>query len=192
MNSAQFRRPSNGLGVAAIALAAVGVIAALVLTRATGPVDPETAALRAATEGALRSLYAAKPPQTYDGGPLPSPIAAAMRARVTSDFGRYFTARLQARYLGTFLDAVDQMGTSDWDAQGDLRFDWANATVDGDRATVPVTEIGWVVRRGGQFGTDPTDSYRLDWTEDWTVSLARSAGEWRVDEVDFTCRGGCA
>ena len=90
------------------------------------------------------------------------------------------------------LEAVDQIGKSEWDAQGDVRFDWKDATVEGDQATVHVTEIGWVVRRGGQFGTDPTASYRLDWTQDWTVSLVRAAGEWRVDELDLQCRGGCA
>jgi hypothetical protein len=168
------------------------LIAAIVLTRATGPVDPETAALRAATEGALRSLYDdVKPPDTYNGGPLPSPLAAAIRARVTTDIGRYFSTRLQARYLPMILDAVDQLGKSEWDAQGNLRFGWANATVHGDRAIVHVSQIGWVLRRGGQFGIDATASHRLDWSQDWTVDLVQSADGWRVDELDLDCRGRC-
>ena len=194
MNWGQLRRHPKALVVATIVLAAVGAIAAVVVTRPAGPVDPETAALRVVTEGALRStsVYATRPPGTYAGGPLPSPIAAEIRARVTSDLGRYFTARLQARYLSGILASVDQIPTSEWNEQGEIRFDWRDATVVGDRATVQVTEIGWGVWRGGQFGTDPTSTRRLDWTADWTVTLVRSrAGEWRVDELDVHCPGGC-
>lgn len=168
------------------------MIGALVVTRTTGPIDPTVAALRATTEGALRSLRGGNPPETYDGGPLPSLTVAAIRTQVITDIGRYFTARLQARYQPMILAVVDQIGKSEWEAQGDLRFDWTDATVAGDLAIVHVAEVGWVVRRGGQFGTDPTASYRLDWTQDWTVTLVREAGEWRVDELDLHCRGGCA
>ena len=194
MNLGKLRRHSKAVLIATIALAAVGTILALAVTRPPGPVDPETQALRVVTEGALRStsLFATKPPGTYAGGPLPSPIAVAIRARVSNDIGRYFTPRLQARYLPGILASVDQIDASEWNEQGDLRFDWGDATVNGDRATVHVTEIGWGVWRGGQFGTDPTKSHRLDWTADWTVSLIRSAGEWRVDELDVHCPGGCA
>jgi hypothetical protein len=192
MNSGLARRPSTTLLFATIALAAAGVIAIIALTIPAGPVDPETAALRSVTEAALRSLYDSdKPPATYNGGPLPSPIAAAMRIRVTTDISQYFTPSLQARYLPMILDAVDQIGKSEWNAQGDLRFEWAAASVDGDRAIVQVKEIGWVVRRGGQFGIGPTSSHRLDWSHDWTVNLVRSAGVWRVDGLDLHCQGGC-
>lgn len=99
----------------------------------------------------------------YFWSPLPSPMAAAIRARVTSDIGRYFTARLQARYLWGILAAVDQIGTSEWNVQGDLRFDWGDATVDGDRATVHVAEIGWgVARRPVWHRSDRVPSLRMD------------------------------
>jgi hypothetical protein len=189
----KLRQYSKAVLIATIALAAVGVIAELAVTRPPGPVDPETPALRAATEGALRSTsaFAIEPPGTYAGGPLPSPIAVAIRARVSSDIARYFTPWLQARYLPGILAAVDQIEASEWTEQGDIRFDWRDAKLDGDQATVHVTEIGWGMWRGGQFGTDPSKSRRLDWTADWTVSLIRSAGEWRVDELDVHCPGGC-
>jgi hypothetical protein len=191
MNPGQPSRRSIAWPLAAIVLAAVAVIGAVVVARTPQPTDPATAALRATTEGAIRSLRGGHPPATYEGGPLPSSTIAAIRTRVSADIDRYFTDRLQARYRPMILDAVDQIGRSEWDAEGDLRFDWAEAIVTGDRAIVQVTEVGWVVRRGGQFGTSPTASHRLDWTQDWTVSLVRVAGEWRVDEVDFTCPGGC-
>lgn len=178
--------------MAAIALVAVGGLATLLLTRATGPVDPQTAALRAATVGALRSLYSDDvPPATYDGGPLPSATAADMRARVIADMSRYFTDRLQARYRPMILGAVDQIGASEWDAQVDQQYQWADARVDGDRAIVHFTETTSVIRRGGQFGTSPAASHRLDSTVGWTVSLVRLAGEWRVDEIDLQCQSGC-
>ena len=193
MNPGRRRRYVKAVLIATIALAAVGMIAALAVTRPPGPVDPETEALRVATEGALRStsIYATKPPDTYAGGLLPSPIAAAIRARVSSDIGRYFTPLLQARYLPSILAAVDQIDASQWNEQGDIRFDWRDATVNGDLATVHVTEIGWGVWRGGQFGTDPAATRRLEWTGDWTVSLIRSGSEWRVDELEVHCPGGC-
>jgi hypothetical protein len=187
------RRTTNrALLIVAITLVAVGGFAALLLTRATEPVDPQTAALRAATEGALRSLYSEDvPPTTYEGGPLPSATAAEMRARVVADIGRYFTNRLQARYEPMILGAIDQIGASEWDAQVNQHFDWARASFGGDRATVHVTETRTVVRRGGQYGIGPAASHRLDSTGDWTISLVRSEGEWRVDEIDLDCRSGC-
>jgi hypothetical protein len=191
MNLGRSRHPSRALVVATIAFAAVGVIVALTLSRPTGPIDPETRALRVATEGALRSLHGTEPPGTYDGGPLPSPIAVAMRARVISDIGRYFTARLQARYQPMILDANDQIGASEWETDVDIRFDWPETIVAGDRATVHVIENGSLVRRGGPFGTDPTASHRLDWMQGWTVLLVRTAGEWRFDELDLQCGRGC-
>jgi hypothetical protein len=179
--------------IAAITSVAVGGVAIVLLTRTTGPIDPETAALRTATEGALRSLFTDDvPPATYEGGPLPSATAAEMRARVVADIGRYFTDRLQARYQPLILDALAQIGSSEWDAQVDQRYDWGGARVGGDRATVRVTETRSILRRGGQYGIGPTETHRLDTTGDWTVTLVRSAGEWRVDEIDLDCRSGCA
>lgn len=180
------------MGVAAIALVATAAIATIAWSRADGPVDPESAALRTATEGALRSLYLEDmPPSTYVGGPLASPIVAAMRARVIADMGRYFSAPMEARYQPMILDAINRIGSSEWDAQGDLAIDWSGARIDGDRATVHLSETGWVVRRGGQFGTDLAATHRLDSTWEWTVTLVRSAGEWRVDGLDSHCRQGC-
>jgi hypothetical protein len=144
------------------------------------------------TEGALRSLSSDDvPPATYEGGPLPSATATEMRARVVADIGRYFTDRLQARYEPMILDAVDQIGASEWDAQVDRRYDWGGARVDGDRATVHLTETKSILRRGGQFGIGRTETHRLDTTGDWTISLVRSAGAWRVNEIDVNCRTGC-
>ena len=178
--------------IAAGALVAAGGLASVLLSGATGPVGPQTSALRIASEGALRSLFTdVVPPATYDGGPLPSATAAEMRARVIADFDRYFTDRLRARYRPMILDYVAQIGASEWDAEVNQRFDWRSATVDGDRAIVHVTETKSIVRRGGQFGTDPTNTHRLDATVDWTISLARSGDAWRVDEIDLQCRSGC-
>ena len=89
------------------------------------------------------------------------------------------------------LDYVGQIGASEWDAEVNQRFDWGDATVIGDRATVHVIETKSIVRRGGQFGTNPTNTHRLDATVDWTISLTRSGGAWRVDELDLQCRSGC-
>jgi hypothetical protein len=190
MNTGQ-RTTSRALLIVAITLVAVGAFATSLAT-ASGPVDPQTAALRAATEGALRSLYSEDVPQAaYEGGPLPSATVAEMRARVIADIVRYFTDRLQARYEPMILGAIDQIGASEWDAQVNQQFDWAVESVGGDRATVHVTETRTVVRRGGQHGIGPTASHRLDSTGDWTISLVRSAGEWRVDEIDLDCRSGC-
>jgi hypothetical protein len=190
--NAKPRSTNRALLISAASLVAAGGVGIVLLRRVTGPVDPETAALRTATEGALRSLSSNDvPPATYEGGPLPSATAAEMRARVVADIGRYFTARLQARYEPMILDAVDQIGASEWDAQVDRRYDWGGARVDGDRATVPLTETKSILRRGGQFGIGRTETHRLDTTGDWTISLVRSAGAWRVDEIDVHCRTGC-
>lgn len=193
MSSGNARHSSALAMVAAIAIAATTVVAVMALTGIRGPVDPETAALRSVTEGALRALYDTdKPPETYNGGPLPSAVAAAMRSRVTTDIGRYFTPALQARYLPMILNAVDQIGRSEWDAQSERRYEWEAALADGDRAIVRVKEIGWVLRRGGQYGVAPAASHRLEWSHEWTVRLVRSGGVWRVDELDLQCEGGCA
>jgi hypothetical protein len=190
--NAKPRSTNRALLISAASLVAAGGVGIVLLTRVTGPVDPETAALRTATEGALRSLSSDDvPPATYEGGPLPSATATEMRARVVADIGRYFTDRLQARYEPMILDAVDQIGASEWDAQVDRRYDWGGARVDGDRATVHLTETKSILRRGGQFGIGRTETHRLDTTGDWTISLVRSAGAWRVDEIDVNCRTGC-
>ncbi len=182
----------GALLIAGATLVLAGGLAMVLLGRAAGPVDPETTALRIASEGALRSLFAdVVPPATYSGGPLPPSTAAEMRARVMADFGRYLTDRLRARYQPMILDAIAQIGASEWDAEVNQQFDWGDSTVVGDRSTVHATETESIVRRGGQFGTNPTDSHRLDTTGDWTLSLARTDGVWRVDEIDLHCRTGC-
>jgi hypothetical protein len=43
------------------------------------------------------------------------------------------------------------------------------ARVDGDRATVHVTETRSILRRGGQYGIGPTETHRLETTGDWTI-----------------------
>jgi hypothetical protein len=176
--------------VAVLSLVA-SVLAIALLTR-SAPLDAQSAAIRTATEGALRSLYEDDiPPGTYEGGPLSSPTAADMRARANADFDRYFTPRLQARYRPMILAVVDQIGASEWDASVTEAFEWDGIRISGDRATAHVVQSIAVLRRGGQFGTRSTDSHRLEAINDWKVTLVLTAGNWLVDEIDVQCRSGC-
>lgn len=76
----------------AASLATVGFL----LLRPGDAVDPETATVRTAAEGALTALYYSDfPPADYRGGPLASPAAAAIRERIVADIARYFSPALR-------------------------------------------------------------------------------------------------
>jgi hypothetical protein len=180
-------------GIAFLLGAASLAIVVLVLLKPSDPVDPETAAVRAAAEGAITALYYSDfPPADYRGGPLASPDAAAIRERVVTDIARYFSPALQARYEPMILNAVESIGSGDWDAAGGFSsLGWQGVSFSGDHATLGLRSSGWVLRRGGAGGQLPDATYRLESTFDWRFSLIRDNGQWRVDAFDATCVQGC-
>ncbi len=173
-------------GVSVLLVAAIG-FASWLLLRVGYPLDPTVVAIRDATQGGLRTLYFDDlPPADYAGGPRPTSMVVAMEARITADFARYFTTPLQARYLPMIRNAVDLIGTSDWDMAGGISsIDWHTAAILGDRATISLREVEWVVRR------HQATTYRLDSTWDMDVTLMREAGQWRVDDFSMSCVAGC-
>ena len=176
------------------ALTTVAITAAvIILFRPGEPIDPNTAAVRAAAEGALTALYYDDfPPADYQGGPLPSQAAAAIRARVVSDIERYFSPALQARYEPLLLNAVGTMGSGEWDATGGFSsLNWNPVYFTGDHATVQLRATSWVLRRDSAEGMTAEATHRLESTMDWGFSLIRTNGQWRVDILDDTCLQGC-
>ncbi|MBI3750126.1 MAG: hypothetical protein HY263_00495 [Chloroflexi bacterium] len=157
------------------------------------PPDPMVVAARGAAEGALTALYYdVFPPPDYRGGPLASPAAAVIRARVVADIERYFSPSLQARYEPMILGAVDTIGSGEWEAAGGFSsLDWKGISVTDDHATLGLRASGWVLRRGGADGVAPDATTRLDSTWDWSFTLVRIDGLWRVDTLDATCVRGC-
>ena len=172
--------------LAALAIAATG-LAILLWVQLESQLDPTVAALRTATQGALQTLYFDDlPPATHTGGPRPAPMVADMQARITADFDRYFTDRLQARYTPMIESAVDLIGGSDWDIDGGISsIEWHAAAILGDRATIGLRETEWVVRRHA------SSTYRLGSTWDVEATLVRETGQWRVDGFHTTCVSGC-
>lgn len=177
------------LAVAGIALIYVAAFAA----RNAMPVSPEAAAIRTAAVGALQALYLDDfPPPEYQGGPLLSGAAVAIRARIVANIGRFFTAPLQARYEPMVLSAVDVIGGTEWDASGELNvLDWTSLTIEGDHATVSFRTTESILRRGGPSGREPAATHRLDTTTDWRLGLIRLDGQWRVETLYGTCLDGC-
>lgn len=180
-------------GIASLGAALAIAVVSMLLLKPSEPVDPNTAAVRAAAQGALTALYFdILPPADFQGGPLPSPAAAAMRERVRADMERYFSPALQARYEPMILDAIGTIGVAEWDAVGGFSsLDWGAAAFQGNRATLALRESQWVLRRGGPDGRTPDATYRLDSTFDWHFTLSQVDGLWRVDAFDSTCVQGC-
>ena len=181
-------------------VAAVGVIgsaalltAAAVLLRPGDSVDPTTAAIRSAAQGVINTLYYDDfPPIEFSGGLLAAADRAVMRTRITTDFERYFTPQLEARYKPQLLDFVDSIGRSDWDAAGGLsRIDWHSLMVGSNEARLSVRTSGWVLRRRAADGDLPAPTYRLESTYDWEFTLKRTGEVWRVDDFTSTCVAGC-
>jgi hypothetical protein len=162
-------------------------LASWLLLRVESPLDPTVVEIRNATQGALHTLYFDDlPPADYAGGPRPASMIATMEARIRADFARYFTLPLQARYVPMIETAVDLIGTSDWDMDGGISsIDWHAASILGDRATITLREVEWVVRRHA------ATTYRLDSTWDVDVILVREAGQWRVEDFSSSCVSGC-
>ena len=168
-------------------------IVVLLLLKPSDPADAETAAVRAAAEGAITALYYSDfPPADYQGGPLASPDAAAIRERIATEIARYFSPALQARYEPMILNAVESIGSSDWDAAGGFSsLGWKGVSFSGDHATLELRSTGWVLRRRAAGGQQPDSTYRLESTFDWRFSLIKDNGQWRVDAFDATCVQGC-
>ena len=151
--------------------------------------DQDTLAVRAASEGALRTLELdAFPPSGYVGGPLSSPDADAMRDRVRTDLRRSFTAPLVARYEPALLGFIDQIPTGIWDSGGDISFDWGRAWILGDHARLDFTERISLLRHDAS-NPEPPDTIRGTWS--WQLSLVREDGQRRVDDFEADCIADC-
>jgi hypothetical protein len=169
----------------ALRLALAGVLGWIAWTSL--PVDPETQAVRVAAEGAIRTLYFdAAPPSSYAGGPLAASDAGAIKARLSADIARYFTASLQARYLPMEFQFVDQIPTGLWDI-GDLSISWGPASISGDQATISLDEHETTFRHFGN-GAAPV-TLQSTWHDH--LSLVRQDGQWRVADYEGDCGSGC-
>jgi hypothetical protein len=180
-------------GIVTLFVALAIIAAVLVMVRPGEPIDPNTAAVRAAAQGALTALYYDDfPPADYQGGPLPSTAAAVIHDRVVTEIERYFSPLLQAHYEPLVLNGVETIGSSDWDATGGFSsMDWHTVYFAGDHATVELIATSWVLRRTGGYGTTPEATYQLVSTMDWGFSLIRINSQWRVETLDGTCLSGC-
>ena len=178
-------------GIVAGVVLLAGILWALAGPRLFQP-NPETLAIRAVAEGAIRSLYFdAFPPASYRDGPLPSPVAQSIRDRVSAHIANSFTPSPRARYEPMILAAVDQIGTGSWDSAGDLTIDWGSATITGDRSTIGFRSHQWLIRHSADPGQPSQAPWRLEGSWDWQLTLVRTDDRWQVDALDSQCVAGC-
>jgi hypothetical protein len=176
-----------------LALVALAFVAAAFGWMAGGwrllPPDSETLAVRAAAEGAIRTLSLdVSPPADYQGGPLSLADAASMKTRLVADITTYLAEPLQTRYTTALLAYVDQIGTGIWDS-GDLSIDWDRALIGLDRASIAFSEHLTVLRHDNSVADK--GAWTLDSTWRDQMTLVRQDGRWRVDTYGSECLAGC-
>lgn len=149
------------------------------------PVTPEQAA-----EGALRSrLNAMVAPEGYRSGRLPEDLAAAWRARVTTDLVAWYTDRLAVLHLqGTAHTARDLM-----ERPGPIVtfIDFGPvvippASIDGDSARID----GAAIEYRTHFAPGSWDEEYLDGTTMCLFELRRVDTRWLVEEETCNESGG--
>jgi len=175
-------------------------LAATVVLLGTGacssaPVDAESAAIRAASLGAIETTLHLDTvlPATYRGGPMPPAMLADLEQRLNDDLATYFTPDARAKY-GPGLSAALNPANEQWDWDTDAGFgepDWRSEARAGESATVVVRLSEWVSRHGADPGLGTPRPYRIDSIWEWTVSLTKTSGTWRVSTFSITCLSGC-
>jgi hypothetical protein len=153
------------------------------------PPDPETLAVRAAAEGAIRTLQLDMSlPSDYRGGPLSIADAASMKTRLVADITTYFAEPLQTRYTSALLAYVDQIGTGLWDS-GDLSIEWDRALIRPLQASISFSEHLILLRHDNSVPGARVWTLESTWRDQMT--LVRLDGRWRVDDYDSECQAGC-